>query len=372
MELIDTILRPLELVVAWIMVAWHQVFTTIGLPATSGITWTLSIVGLVIVIRILLIPLFVKQIKASRGLQLLQPDMKKIQDKYKGKTDQASREAMTREMMGLYKHHGTNPLSSCMPILLQSPIFFALFRVLNGIPNERTVGPLDAELVKQADAATLLGAPLSDTFLRADTVQTQLVTVVLIILMSATTFTTQRQLMRKNMPASALEGQFAQQQKILLYVLPLVFAVSGVNFPIGVLLYWLTTNIWSMGQQFYVIRRMPAPGSLAEQALIERRRRRGKGLLPGMTGGSEAPAAEGANGTTAEAPRPPQRQQPKRQPRSKRQQGAGAGGGPGGKSGQSGGKAGQPGGQAGGKRPVKRPPAAKKKRPGTEPVEGGG
>ena len=133
MGVIDSILGPLELVVAWIMVAWHTGLTAIGLPATSGVTWALSIVGLVIVIRILLIPLFVRQIKASRGLQLLQPDMKKIQEKYKGKSDQASREAMTREMMALYKHHGTNPLASCLPILLQSPIFFALFRVLNGI-----------------------------------------------------------------------------------------------------------------------------------------------------------------------------------------------------------------------------------------------
>ena len=94
--------------------------------------------------------------------------------------------------------------------------------------------------------------------------------------MSATTFTTQRQLMMKNMPASALDNPFAQQQKLLLYVLPVVFAVSGVNFPIGVLIYWLTTNVWSMGQQFYVIRRMPAPGSPAEKALAERRKKRGK------------------------------------------------------------------------------------------------
>ncbi len=94
--------------------------------------------------------------------------------------------------------------------------------------------------------------------------------------MSATTFTTQRQLMMKNMPAAALDNPFAKQQKLLLYVLPLVFAISGVNFPIGVLLYWLTTNAWSMGQQFYVIRRMPAPGSPAEKAMLERKRKHGK------------------------------------------------------------------------------------------------
>jgi len=309
---ISTALQPLEYVVATIMVGWHTVFSAIGLPPASGWTWALSIVGLVVVIRILLIPLFVKQIRASRAMQLIQPQMKKIQEKYKGKTDTASRQAMQQETMALYKESGTNPFSSCMPILLQSPIFFALFRVLNGIPQGKTVGPLNAELVAQADQATIFGAPLSATFVHAPNTATRIVTVILIILMSLTTFTTQRQLMTKNMPASALDNPFARQQKVLLYVLPLFFAISGVNFPIGVLIYWLTTNLWSMGQQFYVIRRMPAPGSEAEKALKERQARKRASL------GAE-PAVAAA--TEPGAPVPPvsgQRQQPKRQKRNQR------------------------------------------------------
>ncbi len=134
--------------------------------------------------------------------------------------------------------------------------------------------------------------------------------------MSVTTFTTQRQLMTKNMPASALDNPFAQQQKVLLYVLPLFFAISGVNFPIGVLIYWLTTNLWSMGQQFYVIRRMPAPGSLAEKALEERRRDKQRAKA---TGGAEpAVAGTGEPAAQIEPPRSGQRQQPKRQNRAKR------------------------------------------------------
>jgi len=325
-DFLNTILRPLEYCVAWIMVAFHAVLSAIGLPEESGWTWALSIVGLVIVIRILLIPLFVKQIKASRGMQLLQPEMKKIQEKYKGKSDQASRQAMTQETMALYRESGTNPFASCLPLLLQSPIFFALFRVLNGISHQQTVGPLDQRLVAQADHAKIFGAPLSDTFMHANTTPTRILTIILIVLMSATTFTTQRQLMMKNMPASAMDNPIAQQQKILLYVLPLIFAVSGVNFPIGVLIYWLVTNLWSMGQQFYVIRRMPAPGSPAEKALQERRSRRSgrsgvRGLLGGRKGGEE-PAGSllseaGSDGGDAE-PGNRQRQQPKRQPKSKR------------------------------------------------------
>ena len=239
--------------------------------------------GLVIVIRILLIPLFFRQIKASRGMQLLAPEMQAIQKKYKGKTDPASREAMSRETMALYREHGTNPFASCLPILLQSPIFFALFRVLIELPRHRRpaptrpIGPMTPELAAQAEAATIFGAPLSGTFMQAgDNWHIRIVTVVLIIAMSATTFLTQRQLTMKNMPPAALQGPMAQQQKVLLYVLPLIFAFSGVNFPIGVLIYWTTTNLWSMGQQFYTIRRMPAPGSQAEIAMKERKATKAK------------------------------------------------------------------------------------------------
>jgi YidC/Oxa1 family membrane protein insertase len=334
-DFLNAILKPLEYVVAWIMVGFHSGLTALGMPEASGWTWTLSIVGLVVVIRILLIPLFVKQIRASRGLQMLQPEMKKIQEKYKGKSDQASRQAMTQETMDLYRKTGTNPFSSCLPLLLQAPIFFALFRVLNyNIRNQEPIGPLTAELAAQADQAEIFGAPLSSTFIGSTELSTKIVTVVLIIAMSVTTYTTQRQLMRKNMPESALTGPFAQQQKILLYVLPVVFAVSGINFPIGVLIYWTTTNLWSMGQQFYVIRRMPAPNTPAAKAYEERRAR--KHPLTQIAKPVDEPPTVETRG---------QRQQPKRQSKSKRGASPGQGrprqGGPGGGSG------GKPGESAG-------------------------
>ncbi|WP_308191342.1 membrane protein insertase YidC [Cellulomonas sp. ACRRI] len=292
MSWFDNILYPIMVAVAWIMVQFHSLLTWLGLDPASGAAWGLSIVGLVIVMRIILIPLFFKQIKASRGMQMLAPDMKKIQAKYKGKTDPASREAMSRETMELYRKHGTNPFSSCLPILAQSPIFFALFRVLNSLPQladgsypRPNLGPLTQELAAQAESATILGAPLSATFMNAAEFGTaasnvRWVTIILVVAMSLTTFTTQRQLTMKNMPPAALEGPMAQQQKMLMYVFPLIFAFSGVNFPIGVLIYWTTTNLWSMGQQFYTIRRMPAPGSQAEAALKARQARKAahKGL----------------------------------------------------------------------------------------------
>ncbi|MBF0688092.1 MAG: membrane protein insertase YidC [Cellulomonas sp.] len=326
MDWMDGLLFPLMVAVAWIMVRFHDLLTWVGLDPASGAAWALSIIGLVIVMRILLIPLFFKQIKASRGMQLVQPEMQALQKKYKGKSDPASREAMSREMMELYKKHGTNPFASCLPILLQSPIFFALFRVLYSLPQLASgtydradaIGPMTAELAAQAETATIWGAPLSGTFLQADgNWHIQLVTVVLIVAMSVTTFTTQRQLTMKNMPPAALQGPMAQQQKILLYMLPLIFAFSGVNFPIGVLLYWTTTNLWSMGQQFYTIRRMPAPGSEAEKAFKARQAR--KAAARGQAVEDAAPTV-----VIEEKPRG-QRQQPKRKDRAKARPGQVAG-----------------------------------------------
>lgn len=315
---IDSVFYPLKWVVAWIMYGFHELLTTLGLPSESGAAWVGSIVGLVVVIRILLIPLFVKQIKASRGMQLVAPELQKVQKKYKGKTDPASREAMTRETMELYKKHGTNPFASCLPILAQSPIFFALFRVLYTLPNvadgtyqggaRDSIGPIDQQLAQEAESATIFGARISETFLGSDDVSVKIVTVLLIVAMSATTFFTQKQLTQKNMPASALQGPMAQQQKMLLYLLPLVFAISGVNFPIGVLVYWTTTNLWSMGQQFYVIRNNPTPGSEAERNLKERRAK--KAARRGEVLETEAPAV-------VEVRPKGQRQQPKRKDRAK-------------------------------------------------------
>ena len=333
MSFFDSILWPIMVAVAWIMVQFHALLTTLGMSADSGAAWVLSIVGLVVVIRIVLIPLFVKQIKASRGLQLIQPQMQKIQAKYKGKTDPASRQAMQQEMMALYRDAGTNPFASCLPILAQSPVFFALFRVLYSLPeiasgtmaNGRTaIGPLTSDLAASAEQSTLFGAPLSSTFMRAadfaDPLSVRVVSIVLIILMSLTTFMTQRQLTMKNMPAAALDNPMARQQRMLMYILPIIFAVTGVNFPIGVLIYWFTTNLWTMGQQFYVIRKMPTPGSAAEAALRARKARRALKRGRPMPEESPAPSSE------PEDTKPSgQRQQPKRKDR-QRPAGTAAGG----------------------------------------------
>ncbi|MGW8482671.1 membrane protein insertase YidC [Microbacterium sp. NPDC055903] len=286
-DLLGTILWPLKWAVELILVAWHWLFTTVGLGAASGITWILSIVGLVIVVRAAVFPLFVRQIKSQRKMMEIAPELRKVQEKYRGKKDQLSREAMSRETMALYKKHGTTPMSSCLPLLVQMPIFFALFSVLNDVTKHADagiggVGLLSAELTKQFYDATIFGTvSLHGTL--GNAIETQNVTaiillVILVVLMIASQFFTQLQIISKNLSPEAKTGQAYQMQKIMLYILPLGFIFSGVFFPLGVVVYWFVSNLWTMAQQFLVIREMPTPGSEAAKAREERLARKGKAI----------------------------------------------------------------------------------------------
>lgn len=295
MDFFNTILAPFKWFVSFVMLCFHEGLDFLGMDPASGATWALSIIGLVLVIRAALIPVFVKQIKAQRGMQALQPELKKLQQKYKGKKDQLSRQAMSQEQMALYKNHGTNPFSACLPMLIQMPFFFSLFRVLNDVSSAsasgQSIGALSHAQVVQFDEASIFGAPLSSALLHggAGNASVIVLTIIMILAMTASQFITQKQIMAKNMSEEAMASPFMRQQKMMLYVLPLVFGVGGINFPIGVLIYWTTTNLWTMGQQFFVIRRMPAPGSPAAKALAARRERKG---LPMLGIRKEEPAAE--------------------------------------------------------------------------------
>ncbi|MFC9602094.1 membrane protein insertase YidC [Streptomyces niveus] len=342
--------------VSWVIVQFHSVYGAIFGPDT-GWAWGLSIVSLVVLIRICLIPLFVKQIKSTRNMQVLQPKMKAIQERYKN-----DKQRQSEEMMKLYKETGTNPLSSCLPILAQSPFFFALYHVLSSIASGKTIGVINQSLLDSARQAHIFGAPLAAKFtdsadkvgsLDATLTSVRVVTAVMIVLMSASQFYTQRQLMTKNVDLT-VKTPYMQQQKMLMYIFPVIFMVMGINFPVGVLVYWLTTNVWTMGQQMYVINQNPTPGSKAQDQYLQR-------LLKGITTHSEvrskrrrnivsAIVAKGpdrndnerkfinslsksglvaqADGTVIKGEALPEgeshaakRQQPKRQPKSKRQAG---------------------------------------------------
>ena len=321
MDILNTILWPIKWLIEAILVGFHAGLTAIGMDPAAGLTWVLSIVGLVLIVRAALIPIFVRQIKSQRKMMEVAPQLKKIQDKYRGKKDQFSREAMQRETMALYQRTGTNPLSSCLPLLIQMPIFFSLFSVLNEARGDQAgVGLLTQELSDQFGHASLFGiAPLNlsiQSALQADPVNWVVVVIaaVMVIIMTGSQFFTQLQLVSKNMSPETKASPMYRQQRILLYILPLVFAFSGFAFPIGVMFYWLTSNIWTVAQQWLVIRNMPTPGSEAALAREARLAKRNRARM--------AEDAETLSEETPELPAKPQttqRQQPVGRARAKKQ-----------------------------------------------------
>jgi len=280
MDIIGAILWPIKWAVELILVSFHSLFSLMfsdPLGANAGVVWVLSIVGLVLVIRAALIPVFVKQIKSQRNMIVMQPELAKLQKKYKGKTDRESREKFAAEQMALYKKTGSNPLSSCLPLLLQMPIFGGLFLTLNDAQYKKAgVAFLTKDLAVSFSDASLFGAKLSETFLTASTTAVQIMAAVMVVVMTATQFITQRQIMSKNQNPDVQNSQYMQTQKILLYVFPVLFMISGVSFPLAVMFYWLTSNFWTMGQQYVVIRNMPTPGSIAARQRDERLAKKGK------------------------------------------------------------------------------------------------
>jgi YidC/Oxa1 family membrane protein insertase len=236
----------------------------------TGASWAFAIVLLTVCIRVLMYPLFVKQIKTQRAMTALQPKIKELQAKHKG-----DKETLNVEMMKLYKEHNANPFAGCLPVLLQMPIFIALFQVLSQLAPKvgKTTGAyeypekfgISKDTVESFMSAKIFGAPIGAgykstakllDFLGGTPGAVKGVAVALIVLMAATTFVTSKQMMGKNANADSAQ---ATQQKILLYVMPVLLAVFGFQVAIGVLVYWTTTNFFSMGQQFVVMRHLGPP-----------------------------------------------------------------------------------------------------------------
>lgn len=271
---LNAAMEPLYWAVSGIIVAGHWLVSQF-LDADSGWTWTLSIIFLTTVIRSLMIPLFVRQINSQRKMQMLGPKLKALQAKYGH-----DRELMAQKQMEMYREEGVNPMASCLPLLVQMPIFISLFTVLSSAANGTARGAwlVDRpELVSSLQNAEIFGARLSERFWPISSFgNVQILALILIILMVSVLFITQLQLMSKNMPPEAMDGPMAQQQRIMLYTFPLIFAVGGVSMPIGVLIYWLTSNLWTMGQQYILIHNNPAPGTPAYLEWEDRMRAKGR------------------------------------------------------------------------------------------------
>ena len=263
--MLDWLYTAISTVMKW----WHAVWSTFLDPA-GGLSWALAIIFLVVTIRLILFPLFVKQVKSQRAMQELQPEIAKLRKQYG-----SDRQGMSQAMMALQKERGVNPLAGCLPILPQIPVFISLFHVLRRLaPGATGLYGWSDQLTDQAARAALFGAPISASFKMAGPKETAIleiaayssiraVAAVLIVIMCVTTFFTQKQIMKRSGP---VEGQAATVQRLMLYGMPLSLLVSGFFFPIGVLLYWFTNNLWTLGQQFFILRKMPPPGSPAAKA----------------------------------------------------------------------------------------------------------
>ena len=254
-------LNPLYTAVAWVMAKIHAGLSLI-LPSTSGQAWFLTIVLLVVFMRLLLVPLFVKQMHSMRKMAALTPQLQELRKKYKG-----DKQTLNEETMRLYRENGVNPLGGCLPLVAQLPVFFALFNVLRGIADWKS-GPtpygLSESVVKSAQNANILGAHISDKVLFTPPgmhvpLEAKIVILCFVTISVVTTFLTVRQSTKRGMtPQMTPDNPMAASQKYMAYIVPF-FALSGLYWAFGLVLYWVTTNVWTLGQQWVLFKRYPAP-----------------------------------------------------------------------------------------------------------------
>lgn len=279
----DAILHPFAWAISYVWVWIHDLLVLLGMSSGSGMAWVLSIVLLTILVRIAIIPLFLKQIRSSRAMQAIQPEMRKIQEKYKGKKDQVSRQKMMEETQALQRKHKVSPFASCLPMLVQMPVLFGMYRAIiavssisvgtyiyRGEPTDH-LGPLTASVSEEIVNSTVFGVRLSHT-LRDSFDQPGVVTVFVaaIVLMVALQFFSMRLSFSRNMPDMG-DNPMAQSQRSMMYVMPLMFIFSGAFFQMGVVIYTVTASFWALGQSLWTIKVMPTPGSPAYAELLSSR-----------------------------------------------------------------------------------------------------
>lgn len=357
--------------ISWILLRWHQVWDAIGVPEGvvlgTNWSWILAIIFLVVTVRVILFPVFVKQIKSQRAMQALQPQVKALQEKHKG-----DRETLQKEMMELYRKEKANPLMGCLPMFLQIPVFLGLFHVLRRLNPDK---PLDKKTlygwtVDQFDSASiakLFTAPIAGKFgsspeelaaLGADGTTVKIMAGILVLVMMGTTYLTSRQMILKT--GWAEDPQQRMIQRLMLYGIPASLLISGAIFPIGVIIYWVTNNMFTLAQQQWVLRKFPPPPSAKSSTTGTR-----GPVQPAKSGGlfgrgkSAPSAATPPAATKVAAPKPGAKptSQKKGQPANQKGQSTGQKAQPANQKGQPANQKGQAAGQK------KGPPANQKGRP---------
>jgi YidC/Oxa1 family membrane protein insertase len=315
------ILNPLYDLVGWLIMRIHALLSPLFGPA-SGLTWVLVIVALVILMRLILLPLFVKQMHSQRKMIALAPELQALRKRYKN-----DKQKLQEEMMKLYKEHGANPLSGCLPLIAQLPIWFALLNVLRAMSEDKALYGLTPLVVHQANSAKIFGATISSKFLfqhPATPGNVKVVIGITVVISAITTFLSVRQSMKRGLmqnPAAAEDNPMAGAQKYMVYIAPL-FALSGLYWQFGLVLYWMTSNIWQLGQQHFLFKKIPpletAPAAATAATVVSGKasgaaaktataRPKGGGAQPGAKraasaakpAGSGKPAAAQQSGSSA-------------------------------------------------------------------------
>ncbi|KAB7788737.1 60Kd inner membrane protein [Bifidobacterium cebidarum] len=273
------LLTPVEWLQTWILKLVHDFFVLLGMNEI-GVSWVLAIICLVLVVQICIFPLFYKQIKSMRKMQALAPKMQRIQNKYKGKTDQASKEAQSREMMKLYQDNNANPAGSCLPMLIQGPVFMAMFYTLSAIPyiangvRKEPLGAFDVATAKQFTQTDVFGiVSVTDNFTSA-AFAGKIVIGIFVALMCFCLWFVQYFSMKRNMAAASMNKQAESMQKMMLWIFPIMYIFSGVTMPFAVLVYWLTNNVCNLLRTFWQVTYFPTPGSPAAEDKEKRDHRR--------------------------------------------------------------------------------------------------
>ncbi|GAB3438174.1 membrane protein insertase YidC [Actinophytocola sediminis] len=260
--------------VSFILWCWHWVFGHVFGEA-SGISWVLGIMFLVFTLRAIMFKPFVKQVRSMRAMQEFAPEIKKIQKKYAN-----DRQRQAQEMQKLQREHGFSPLGGCLPMLIQIPVFIGLFHVLRSFgnsPNENYF--FGADGVSSYLEANIFGARLSNFITQPAEVLAEfgasrtsviIVSIPLMILASVLTHMTARHSVARQNPEAATP-QTAIMNKLTLYIFPMGVLIFGLFFPIGLLLYWLANNTWTLGQQRLVYRKIDAEEEAKKAAAIEKR-----------------------------------------------------------------------------------------------------
>ena len=320
------ILNPFYDAVAWVLMRIHALLSVPFGPA-SGWAWGLSIVFLVMLMRLIMVPLFVKQMHSQRKMAALAPQVAALRKKYKD-----DKQTMNQEVMKLYQENGANPLAGCLPLVIQLPVFFALFNVLRAIAEDKTEFGLTKAVVASAQHAHIFTATIADRIvtsplppyhLAPGPASAKIVIFIFVLISSTTTFLTVRQSVKRGIGQVGQDpnNPMANSQKYMMYIAPL-FALSGMYWQFGLVLYWVTTNVWTLGQQYILFRNFQPMTAGADAASATAPAAKGTAGPAGTTvskgavskGAARGTAAKGTPGKNTAAKATPARSTPAKNP----------------------------------------------------------